>query len=92
MQTEAQSLTELGDWAIRYYAERLRPLLEPAHNGEAVAIHRDSGDYVLGRTHTAARREMAAQHKTGLVATLTVGPPTPADIAVAMRALAGGKV
>ena len=88
---DRQDLAELGDWALQYYAERLRPVLEPIHNGEAVAIHRDSGDYVLGATHTTARRSLQVRYPEGLIATLTVGPPTVADMAVAYRVLAGSK-
>ena len=89
--TTGQSLSELGEWAIQFYAERLRPVLEPEHNGDAVAIHRETGDYALGESHTLARRRLKERHGDGLIATLTVGPPTFADIGLAYRALAGGK-
>jgi hypothetical protein len=32
------------------YQQQLQPLLEPANNGQVVAIHLLSGDYFLGRS------------------------------------------
>lgn len=41
---------ELADAAEAIYATRLRPQLEPEHNGEFVAIEPVSGEYFLGKT------------------------------------------
>jgi hypothetical protein len=38
------------------YEEKLKPLLEPAHNGEYLAIDPDSGRYFLGLTDVAATK------------------------------------
>jgi len=44
-------LTELG---IKFYKEKLKPLLEPEHNGEFVAIEPYSERYFLNKNHTQA--------------------------------------
>ncbi|MFL5330127.1 MAG: hypothetical protein ACJ8C4_14595 [Gemmataceae bacterium] len=41
---------QLASDAERIYHTRLRPILEPAHGDEFVAIEPQSGDYFLGRT------------------------------------------
>jgi hypothetical protein len=83
-------LTELDKKALSTYEDRLKALLDPAHTGEAVAIHVDSGDYALGRSHTKALHALLARHEAdGRVVTLTIGPPTDSDRQLLARL--GGK-
>jgi len=49
--TANDKLVERGQTA---YRQRLASVLEPAHNGEFVAVEPDSGRYFLGNTATAA--------------------------------------
>jgi hypothetical protein len=42
-------MREFGEKGKRVY-KRLRPILEPKHKGEIMAIEPDSGDYFLGIT------------------------------------------
>jgi len=67
------------------YDERLKAILEPAHNGQAVAIHLNSGDYAIHRNWARAMRELRQQHPEGEVYALFIGPPTPAEMALAGR-------
>ncbi len=48
-------IVELGK---RIYQEQLRAQLEPARNGEFVAIDVESGDYELGKSSLAASGEL----------------------------------
>lgn len=41
---------ELGEKGQKIYDEILKPLLEPGHKGEIVAIEVESGDYFLGES------------------------------------------
>jgi hypothetical protein len=65
----------------------LRATLEQENPGEAVAIYVDSEEYALGDSHSAARRTLENSHPDGAIVTLTVGPPTLNDFAVAYRIL-----
>ena len=40
-------LSELSKLGIKFYEEKLKPILEPSHNGEFVAIEPYSGQYFL---------------------------------------------
>lgn len=55
----SDTTVERGD---RIYAERLRHLLEPQHNGEYVVIDVETGDYELDADHLAASDRAAAKH------------------------------
>ena len=83
--------SELAQKALIIYDTRLKTLLEPGNNGKAVAVHVDSGDYIVADTHNAAGKAMDARHPEGLFVTLTIGPPTKGDFAVSQRVLAGQK-
>jgi|SRR5579884_2632448 len=62
------------------YDSQLRPLLEPAHNGEYVAVHVDSGDYALGRTYREAAHALQARHaKDGRMVGWKIGPEPDSD-------------
>ena len=68
---EVERLSDLG---AAIYTERLQALLEPAHNGEWVAIHVDTGDYAVGKNSPRALDALRTMHPAGLVVTLLVGP------------------
>jgi hypothetical protein len=57
--SNAAELTRRG---LELYDTRLKPILEPGSNGQFVAIHVGSGDYYLGKTASAASRELRAHH------------------------------
>lgn len=65
------------------YEERLREKLEAERLGEAVAIHLESGDYVVNRRWAKAMNELRKLHPAGEVFTRFIGPPTPDEIALA---------
>lgn len=83
--------SELAQRARSIYDVQLKARLEPENNGKAVAVHVDSGDYIVADTHTAAGKAMDERHPEGLFVTLTIGPPTKSDFTVAQRILAGQK-
>ena len=86
------TLTPLDLRALEIYESKLRAALELTHLGQAVAIHPDSGDYSIARTHGAAARELLRRHeRDGRIVTLTIGPPTEADLRLAARMSPGRK-
>jgi hypothetical protein len=54
----------IGQQGARLYEERLRPFLEPVHNGKYVAIDVDTGDYEIGEDLLAAS-DRAAEKRPG---------------------------
>ena len=71
------------------YDERLKSVLEPAHNGQSVAIHLDTGDYVVDRNWSRAIRKLREKHKDGFVYSLFIGPPTNAEFMLGSKLSAG---
>lgn len=69
-----EQVERLSDLGAAIYAQRLQALLEPAHNGEWVAIHVDTGDYAVGKNSPRALDALRTSHLAGLVVTLLVGP------------------
>jgi hypothetical protein len=59
--------------AEELYALRLRPILEPAHIDEFVAIEPESGEYVLGKTLSEATRLARKQFPHRLTHVMRVG-------------------
>jgi hypothetical protein len=59
--------------AEQLYASRLRPMLEPAHLNEFVAIEPDSGDFFLGKTVSDAVQAAHRRYHDRLVHTMRVG-------------------
>ncbi len=55
------------------YADRLRPVLEPAHLDEFVAIEPESGDYFLGKTLSEATRNARNIYPDRLTHAMRVG-------------------
>jgi len=85
-------LSPLAEQGRIIYEGKLKSILEPEHDGEAVAIHIDTGDYALGNSHGAAAHALMVRHKPdGRIVTLTIGPPTDADLRLATRVAAGHK-
>ncbi|HEY0460850.1 MAG TPA: hypothetical protein VGC97_17065 [Pyrinomonadaceae bacterium] len=46
-ETKKSKPSELAKLGIKFYEEKLKPILEPEHNGEFVAIEPYSGQYFL---------------------------------------------
>jgi hypothetical protein len=66
----AEAIVEKGK---RIYQERLRQLLEPAHNGEFVVIDVETGEYEVDRQHLAATDRAAAKRPGALLYATRVG-------------------
>jgi hypothetical protein len=56
-----EMLQELGDKGQAIY-EKLKPILEPAHDRQFVAIHVDTEDYAIGRSSSVATRLIRQRH------------------------------
>lgn len=90
--SEEAALSELGRKAHQLYETRLKALLEPDYTGQGVAVHVDTEDYAVGPTHSQAAHALLARHAPdGRIVTLTIGPPTDADLRLAARLVAGQK-
>lgn len=86
---EPISLSPLAKQALVLYETNLKVALEQQYLGQAVAIHPDTGDYAVGPTHSKAAAVLLARHEPdGRIVTLTIGPPTDADLRLASRATA----
>ena len=72
--------------ALALYESRFKSALQPQHNGEFVAIHPDSEDYVVAPTSGDAMRAMYRRHPEGRVLLHLIGP-APADSGLAARML-----
>ena len=55
------------------YASRLRPILEPQHVDEFVAIEPETGDYFLGKTLNEATRAARKMYPDRLTHAMRVG-------------------
>ena len=53
--------------------DRLQPQLEPLQDGKAVAIHLNSGEYIIADTLPEARRRMYRQRPDGMLYSRTIG-------------------
>jgi hypothetical protein len=53
------TLAEKGE---EIYNDTLKPLLEPSHNKEYIAIHVDSEDYAIARSAREAARALLMRH------------------------------
>ena len=84
-----EELERLSAKGRALYQERLKSLLEPAHNGDEVAIHLDSGDYEVGPRRARPHFTLRRRHPEGGYIMLTpVGPPEPDDL-LTLRIAAG---
>jgi hypothetical protein len=68
-----QQLVALGE-AI--YQQRLQSELEPAHQGDIVAIEVESGEYFLGKSVVEAIKKARTRHPDKLFYLVRVGFPT----------------
>lgn len=82
-----QNVAEQDDLARRgeEIYDRLKPMLEPEHNGKVVAIHVDTEEYAVGQTFSTASRGLIDRHRDGRVYALFIGPPTPREFQLAGR-------
>lgn len=55
------NLSELTRLGMQFYEEKLKPILEPAHNGEFVAIEPYSERYFVGKNQTQAMLDALAE-------------------------------
>jgi len=86
MSEEPNQLSELSQRALAFYRENLRDALEPAEEGKGIAIHPDTGDYLVAETPTHASRAMRGRHPVGSYVTMRIGPSP--DYALAARMIA----
>lgn len=78
---QTSHLSPVAQQGVAIYREKLKAILEPEHNGEAVAIHVDTGEYSVARNHTLACEALLKRYEPdGKIVTLTIGPPTDADL------------
>jgi hypothetical protein len=77
---EEQALEQLTSQARRFYDEQLKDRLEPAHNGELVAIDPAAGLHAVGMDPLQLHDELIAQGSTGLQVLLRVGHVWTIDI------------
>jgi len=80
---KANSLSPLSQRALKLYQDTLKGKLEPAEEGKGIAIHPDSGDYVVAQNPTYASRAMRLRHPAGSFITMRIGPSP--DYALAAR-------
>ena len=87
MTEEPNQLSELSQRALAFYRKNLRDVLEPAEEGKGIAIHPDTGDYLVAATPTHASRAMRLRHPVGSYVTMRIGPSP--DFALAARIITG---
>jgi hypothetical protein len=66
-------LSDMTQRALTFYRERLQAELEPGQTGRGLAIHPDSGDYLVADTPTHAGHAMRLRHPEGGTVTLQIG-------------------
>lgn len=84
---KTSSLSELSRRALDFYRDNLRDVLESAEEGKGIAIHPDTGDYIVAETPTHASRAMRLRHPAWSYVTMRIGPSP--DYALAARIIAG---
>lgn len=67
------------------YSTRLRPILEPHHVDEFVAIEPESGDYFLGKTLSDAMGAARRSHPNRLAHAMRIGHRAAVHFGVHMR-------
>ncbi len=81
-------LSDLARRGLAIYDEQLRPLLEPKHNNQYVAIHVPTADFAVARSSGDAMRDVLRRHAPdGQLVVRKVGPEP--DYGLAARVLAG---
>lgn len=71
---------------LALYETRLKAILEPKYNGQVVAIHPDTEDYLVAQTSGEAMRAMHRRQPEGQVLLHVIGPVS-ADSGLAARVL-----
>ena len=66
-------LSEVTVRALAFYRENLQAKLEPEQVGRGLAIHPESGDYLVADTPTHAGHAMRVRHPEGGTVTLRIG-------------------
>ena len=66
-------LSEVTARALAFYRENLQAKLEPEQVGRGLAIHPESGDYLVADTPTHAGHAMRVRHPEGGTVTLRIG-------------------
>jgi hypothetical protein len=79
------SLDEVTQRGSLLYENQLKGVLERDYMGQIVAIHPDSGDYVVAVREEEAMTELRARRPDGLLFVRRIGPPTPSDGRLAAR-------
>jgi hypothetical protein len=72
---------------LAIYDEILKPALEPAFNGQYIAIHVASGEYAVAKSSGDTRRAMRKRQPEGPLVILQIGPEP--EWGLAGRFLAG---
>lgn len=75
---------EVSRRGLEIYESRLKATLEPAYEGQVVAIHIGSGAYQVAASAGAAMRAMRGEHPTGALLLHTIGISTDAGLAARM--------
>ncbi len=83
------SFDDLARRGVTIYNEHLKSILEPAHNGKAVAINVDTGEYIIADDPPEARRLFHEKYGTPNGISMTIGPET--DLLMLARAMIGRK-
>jgi hypothetical protein len=78
-------LDEVAQRGSLLYEERLKTDLERDSIGEVVAIHPDSGEYVVATREEEAVGKLRARRPDGLLFVRRIGPPTASDLRLADR-------
>lgn len=77
-----QPLSDAAERGLVIY-DHLKAFLEPAHLGEVVAIHVDTGEYAVAASSPDALRAMRRLQPSGLLFLYTIGPAE--DLGLARR-------
>jgi hypothetical protein len=84
---QPEGFSELTRRALALYEEKLRAALEAEHSGRGLAIHPDSGDYIVAATPTHAGKAMLQRHPDSEFLTMRIG--TTPEYQLSARILAG---
>ena len=83
---DESGIDEATQRGLILYENRLKLVLEPAYNGQVVAIHPNSEDYFVAQTSGGAMRAMHNRHADGQVLLHVIGTVS-ADSGLAARML-----
>ena len=78
-------LDEVTQRGAQIYETELKASLESNAMGQVVAIHPESGEYVVASREEEAVTELRARQPGGLLVVRRIGPPTPGDLRLAAR-------